>query len=193
VFQLFPQGWRFAEGHVPKLERLPKDSNAGLIGGYGRASDNQQPVTVKQLELRLPVVQKPGALKGLIGAMAEKFLPNGYELASDFAGLASPEPKAKGKFKAKGSNLVGKLKCPGAYAACNAIEVTATANKSSKKKVKVATGKLKKVAGGKSKKLKLKLTGKGRKLLAEESKLKLTLEIEAAELAEPVIQKAKAK
>jgi hypothetical protein len=192
VFQLFPQGWRFAEGHVPKLELLPKDSNTGLIGAYGRPSDNQQPVTVKQLELRLPVIEKPGSFKGLVGAMAEKFLPGGYELAADFAALPDPEQKAKQKFEAKGSNLVGKLKCPGAYAACNSIEVTATANKSAKKKVKVAKGKLKRAGGGKTKKLKLKLTGKGRKLLGKQPKLKLTLEIDAAELAEPVKQKAKA-
>jgi predicted acyl esterase len=196
VFQLFPQGWQFAEGHVPKLELLPKDSNPGPVGGYGRPSDGQQAVTVKQLELRLPVVEKPGSFKGLVGAVAEKFLPAGYDLAADFAALADRAPKAKKNFAAKGSALVGTLKCPGAYASCNAIEVIATARKSgkaAKKQVKAAKGKLKKVAGGKSKKLKLKLTGKGRRLLPEKGKLRLTLEIAAAELAEPITQKAKAK
>jgi predicted acyl esterase len=196
VFQLFPQGWQFAEGHVPKLELLPKDWNPGLTGGYGRASDDQQPVTVKQLELRLPVIEKPGSFKGLVGAAAERFLPAGYELAADIAALPDREPKAKQKFEERGSNLVGKLKCPKAYAACNKVKVVATAPKSgkaAKRQVKVAKGKLKRAGGGKTKKLKLKLTGKGRRLLAKEGKLRLRLEIEAAELAEPVKQKAKAK
>ena len=196
VFQLHPNGWTFAEGHVPKLELLPADWNAGPTGGYGRASDNQQPVTVSALELRLPVVEKPGSFKGLVGAAAEKFLPDGYELAADFAALANPHPKlSKRKLKVKGSKLVGKLACPGAFAACNDLKVVATGKSSGKaaaKKFKVAKGKLKKVAGGKSKTLKLKLTGKAKKYFRENSKLKLTVEISSAELAEAETQKAKA-
>jgi predicted acyl esterase len=195
VFQLHPNGWTFAEGHVPKLELLPADYDAGVTGGYGRASNDQQPVTVQNLELRLPVVEKPGSFKGLVGAAAEKFLPDGYELAADFAALASPHPKlSKRKLELKGAKLLGKLACPSAFAACNDLEIVATTGKSKKaaaKKVKVAKGKLKKVAGGKAKKLKLKLTGKGKKLFSESSKLKLTVEISSAELAEPVSQKAK--
>ncbi|HEY8001477.1 MAG TPA: acetylxylan esterase [Solirubrobacterales bacterium] len=195
VFQLHPNGWTFAEGHVPKLELLPADSDPGLLGGYGRASNDQQPVTVSKLELRLPVVEKPGSFKGLVGAAAERFLPEGYELAADFAALASPHPKlSKRKLELKGSKLLGKLACPAAFAACNDLELVATTGKSKKaaaKKVKVAKGKLKKVGGGKAKKLKLKLTSKGKKLFSESSKLKLTVEISSAELAEPVSQKAK--
>ena len=48
VFQLHPNGWRFADGHVPKLELLPNDAP------YSRASNGQGPVTVANLELRLP-------------------------------------------------------------------------------------------------------------------------------------------
>ncbi len=35
VFQLHPNGWTFAEGHVAKLELLPADTNPGITGGYG--------------------------------------------------------------------------------------------------------------------------------------------------------------
>ncbi len=48
VFQLHPNGWRFADGHVPKLELLPSDAP------YGRASNGQGPITIANLELRLP-------------------------------------------------------------------------------------------------------------------------------------------
>ena len=196
VFQLHPNGWTFAEGHVPKLELLPKDWNPGLTGGYGRASNDQQPVTVSNLELRLPVVEKPGSFKGLVGAAAKRFLPDGYELAADFAALANPHPKlAKRKLKRKGSKLIGKLACPANFAACNQLKVTLTTKKpkpTAKKPKTVAKGKLSSVPGGKSKKLKLKLTGKAKRYLSRKSKLKVYVQIRSAELAEPTVSKAKA-
>ena len=193
VFQMHPNGWLFAEGHIPKLELLPDDSNPGFIGGYGRISNNQQPVTVKNLQLRLPVLEDPGSLSGLVAAPAEKVLPTGYKLAADFAALPNPHPGlAKSKLEVKGSNLVGKLSCPKQFAACNDITAVATGNAKGKKAVKVAKGKLKSVAGGKSKTLKLKLTGKGKKHFREHTKLKLKVQLTSAEVAEPTTEKAKA-
>jgi predicted acyl esterase len=196
VFQLFPNGWTFAEGHVAKLELLPADTNPGPVGGYGRASNSQQPVTVQDLELRLPVVERPGTFKGFVGALAKKFLPNGYELAADFAALRNPHPKIrKGKLVVDGSKLVGGLKCPGAFAACNRVKVAVMVSGGAlaSKKLEIAKGKLRKLRGGKTKKIKLKLNAKGHELLADGGKLKVTLEISAKELAEPEKQKARAK
>lgn len=48
VFQLHPQAYRFAAGHVVKLELLPADPP------YSRPSNLQAPITVSNLELRLP-------------------------------------------------------------------------------------------------------------------------------------------
>ncbi len=53
VFQLHPNGWRFAAGHAPKLELL------GRSAPYGRASTGAFTVTVTNLELRLPVLETP--------------------------------------------------------------------------------------------------------------------------------------
>jgi hypothetical protein len=78
VFQLHPNGYHFAAGHVAKLELLSNDSP------YGRVSNGQGPTTISNLELRLPVLETPGALGGLVSAPAAKVLPAGYELASDF-------------------------------------------------------------------------------------------------------------
>jgi fermentation-respiration switch protein FrsA (DUF1100 family) len=64
VFQLHPQGYRFAGGHVVKLELLPSDAP------YARPSNLQGPITVSGLELRLPVREQPGALGGLVQAPA---------------------------------------------------------------------------------------------------------------------------
>jgi dienelactone hydrolase len=76
VFQLHPNRWHFAAGHVPKLELLPADQP------YGRNSNGQGPITVEGLELRIPVAESPG---GVVQAPADKVLPNGYDLAPGYA------------------------------------------------------------------------------------------------------------
>jgi hypothetical protein len=187
VFQLHPNGWTFAAGHVPKLELLPADTNPGLTGGYGRASNDQQPVTVKQLQLRLPVREKPGSLDGLVRAPAKRVLPEGEELAADFAALRNRHPRlATRRLDASRSKVAGKVACPKRWAACHDLSLTAT-----KGGKKVAIGKRARVGGGKEKQLKLKLTGRGRKLIGKRSKTKVKVEISAAELAGAVKAKAK--
>jgi predicted acyl esterase len=49
VFQLHPQGYRFAAGDTVKLELLPADVP------YARPSNLQAPITISNLQLRLPV------------------------------------------------------------------------------------------------------------------------------------------
>jgi hypothetical protein len=53
VFQLHPNAWRFADGHVAKLELL------GQSKGYLRPSNGAFEVTVSELELRLPALETP--------------------------------------------------------------------------------------------------------------------------------------
>ncbi len=76
VFQLHPNGWKFEAGHVAKLELLPADQP------YGRNSNGQGPITVSNLELRLPVLESPNG--GLIQSPATKVVPADYELAADY-------------------------------------------------------------------------------------------------------------
>ena len=55
VFQLHPNGWRFEPGHVAKLELLGRDPD------YARPSNGSGfTVTVRDLELELPVRDRPG-------------------------------------------------------------------------------------------------------------------------------------
>jgi predicted acyl esterase len=96
VFQLHPNGWQFAEGHVAKLELMPADTP------YGRVSNGQLPVTVSNLELRLPVLEAPG---GVVQEPAAKVVPAGYQLASDF--LTGPPGDADGD-----GVLDGQDQCP---------------------------------------------------------------------------------
>jgi hypothetical protein len=79
VFQLHPNGWSFAAGHVAKLELLPADQP------YGRSSNGQLVITVSNLELRLPVLDEPGC--GLVKDPAPKIVPAGYTLSADYDAL----------------------------------------------------------------------------------------------------------
>ena len=87
VFQLHANGWRFDVGHQLKLELLPKDP------AYGQASNGQQNVTVTFIQLRLPVLEQPGALGGTVTAPAPKVIPSGTQLAADFQALTYARPK----------------------------------------------------------------------------------------------------
>ena len=79
VFQLHPNAYRFAPGHVVKLELLPNDNPA-----YGRVSNGQLEVRLTHLQLRLPALEQPGSTNGLVQSPAPKVVPAGYTLARDF-------------------------------------------------------------------------------------------------------------
>ena len=68
VFQLNPNGYHFAEGHIAKLEIAPSDRPFGLETPQGKAS-------IDHLRLTLPVLQTPGSLGGLVQEQGPKPLP----------------------------------------------------------------------------------------------------------------------
>lgn len=86
VFQLHPNGYKFAAEHVAKLELLPADAP------YSRPSNAQLPVIVQDLELRLPVLEDPGAAGGLVAEPEPKIVPDGYALAPGFEDGEEPGP-----------------------------------------------------------------------------------------------------
>ena len=59
VFQLHPNGYRFAPGHVPRLELVGNDAP------YARRSNAQYEVEVRRLELRMPVRELPDEVQVL--------------------------------------------------------------------------------------------------------------------------------
>ncbi|MBA2522472.1 MAG: acetylxylan esterase [Solirubrobacterales bacterium] len=79
VFQLHANGYRFAPGHVAKLELRPSDPPGG------RDSNGQQLITVSNVDLRLPVLEPPGS-SATVTAPVPKFVPPGYEMSSDYGG-----------------------------------------------------------------------------------------------------------
>ena len=88
VFQLHPNGWRFAGGHVPKLELLGNDTP------YGRMSNFPFRITVSNLDVRLPTHDKPWATKQVV-TPAAPILPKGATPTAEAAQAIKAAEKAK--------------------------------------------------------------------------------------------------
>ncbi len=195
VFQLHPGAWKFEEGHVAKLELLPSDSGGAALTTYGRPSNGQGPVEISDLKLSLPLAERPGSIDGLVKAPAPKTVPAGYELSADFAALPYPQAKVIGKLKVRGKRLWAKVKCPGAFAACNDGDLRVRAVGAGKKGRPNLVAKKKgfdDLAGGKRAKLKMKLTGKARRYFAEHRKLKVKTKTRSTETLGAKKQRKKA-
>jgi hypothetical protein len=78
VFQLHPNGWHFAAGHVPKLELLGNDAP------YGRASNLRFTITVSKLDFRLPAHERAGKAPQ-VRAPAAPLIPLGAKPTADAA------------------------------------------------------------------------------------------------------------
>jgi hypothetical protein len=84
VFQLHPAGWRFERGHVAKLQLLGRDAP------YARPANRPFSVAVKDVEVRLPVAERPG---GQVLAPAPPFVPAGRAVAPVVSRRAPGRPQ----------------------------------------------------------------------------------------------------
>ena len=175
VFQLHANAYHVAEGHVARLEILAKDASlSGAVINYARPSNGQTEAKIRNLDLRVPVAEKPGALGGMITAPAPKVLPNrpGVGLAPGYKKIGSvpvvPDPvtgdlkrlRVVGKIKAKGRKLKLRVRCPKSARRC-----PGTGLKVRKGKKTIGHGRGFRVGKGKTKTVKLKLNRRGRRLL----------------------------
>jgi len=157
VFQLHPQGYRFAGGDTAKLELLPSDAP------YARPSNLQTQITVSNLRLKLPVLEQPGSLGGLVQTPSDPTAgpPRSSGSGSGATSIAAPA-KAGVAFlvhrlvAARGAVTL-RLRCRGGNCS-GQVRLAA-------KKCKLATGTYS-IANGKTQKLSLRLTKAGRKLVA---------------------------
>jgi fermentation-respiration switch protein FrsA (DUF1100 family) len=164
VFQLHPQGYRFAAGHVVKLELLPSDAP------YSRPSNLQTPITVSNLQLRLPVREQPGSLGGLVQPPAPKVLPPGYELAAGYAEAAAGPAVGpgiailtRGRIVAWRKAAALRLRCASVGACDGRLELSV--KQRGKARRVIARGAYA-LANGEKKRVVLALTKGGRKIVA---------------------------
>ena len=177
VFQLFANGWKVEEGHVLRLELLPRDAAqktpGGFLSNYGRPSNDQQAATIDDVDLRVPVLEAPGALGGLVTAPAPKVLPDrpGVELAPGYADAVSIKGDLglAGKPTVKGKRLKVAMSCDdSANYSCRKARLKLEGAPKGKhargKNAVLARGKDIRVDAGDTKTLALKLTKRGRKV-----------------------------
>jgi hypothetical protein len=184
VFQLHPNAWDFPEGHTIKLELLTADSPTG------RPSNGQQAVTVSNLQLRLPALQRPGARGGFVKAPAAKVLPEGYELARDFANRRVGHLHLTGgkRLNAKNGEVAVRLRCPASFEACHRGRVRIVWNpRSGKGKgMLIAHGSAAgTIISGNTRPLALNLTRRGRELLRRHNAVRVIAVTRGLENAEP--------
>ncbi|MDQ2699747.1 MAG: acetylxylan esterase [Actinomycetota bacterium] len=169
VFQLHANGYRVEEGHVARLELLTKDASlpAGGILNYGRPSNGQTAVTVKNLDLRVPVAEKPGSPGGFVTEPAAKVLPKrpGAALAPGYSTGSIPVAKVGkrrltvlGPLKARGHKLRVRVRC-GKSVTCPKATIVVR-----RKGAVLAARKGIRVKSGRTRVVKLKLTRKARRL-----------------------------
>ena len=92
VFQLHPNVFHVAAGHVLKLELLPDDSPYSIKNSASPDSAAQHAIQVSDLELRVPSMDAPGSSEGLVQSPLSKYLPTGYKLAFNVAPAAPTTP-----------------------------------------------------------------------------------------------------
>ncbi len=185
VFQLHPNGWTFAAGHVPKLELVAADADGTALANYGRPSDDQQPVTVSRLRLRLPVLERPGTAGGVVGASAPKLLPKGYRLAADFAALPAPHARLVGdKLRLRRGTLTATVRCPAAFVACHDGRVALTVPG---RRLTVASGEFDDVAGSATAEVELVPAPKAVRRLAALGRTRAWAAVTTAETVDPWI------
>ncbi len=143
VFQLHPGAWKVEEGHSLRLELLPRDAKQdppGILSNYARPSNDQQPVMIEKLELRIPVVEQPGALGGLVKAPAKKVLPAragaalapGYEAIgsqtlSQYADRYASNPRVSRAATVRGRTVTVGVTCPAAADSCRRVNLALVA------------------------------------------------------------------
>jgi hypothetical protein len=181
VFQLHPQAYHFAEGHVARLELLPSDYP------YMRFSNLQNNVTVSDLELRLPVNEAPGSLGGLVQTPAPKVVPAGYTLAKEFetkpsgggnsggGSKSNPAPapapltvgvgSLAGKLTANGSAILVPMSCND-VGACSGKDSFSIKQQGKKNRTTIGSASYS-IGAGKTLTVRLPLTKTGRKVVKE--------------------------
>jgi fermentation-respiration switch protein FrsA (DUF1100 family) len=153
VFQLHPQGYRFAGGDTAKLELLPSDAP------YARPSNLQTPITVSNLRLRLPVLEQPGSLGGLVGAPSDPRTGPG----SQKNGTGAPGGNAKAGIASLVKRPLASRRRISVHLACTGGPCNGRIALLARRRT-LARGPYS-IAAGRTAKLSLRLTKRGRKLV----------------------------
>jgi predicted acyl esterase len=199
VFQLHPSGHLFAPGHVAKLELLPRDAGGASLNSYGRPANGQGDITVSHLDLRLPVLEGPGA-GALVVASPALPLPCGKGIAQQYSSADYVRATlGSGKLTRRGRSVKVPVDSAPSGDACN-VQVKLIGKKPKKLRRSVAAAGKKHrtakilgngtatIAAGQSGIVKVKLTKHGRRSL----KRKVRVQVITIDPTGNTVQSAKA-
>ena len=185
VMQLHGNAYRFEEGHKMRLQLLPKDGTSDNPFSYIRPSNDQQNVTISDVDVRVPVMESPGAGGGLVKAPQPKVLPDGVALAGDYAAIGSVtldqwvhrnDETIVGKLSvignptAKGKKLKVKVRCKIGNDSCSKTSISFKGAPKKGKKGRgllIAKGTATAAAPGKTKTVTFKLSKAARKFFKD--------------------------
>lgn len=180
VFQLNGNAYRFQPGTQLKMQ-LAAGDDAGFgaeLASSFRASNDQRDIRISKVDIRIPVMEKPGSAGGQVKLPLPKTVPAGYAVSPDYR---------PAKLKPLGAKLAGRtakltMSCPDTAYACGEVTIDVSARVEGKRKpvgrrsgVVVAPGKKKTVTLGLSKAIREALKGPG-----APKKVRLTVKTRAA-------------
>ena len=183
VFQLHPNAWLFGSGHTAKLELLPDDRP------YSRPTDGQKLITVSALELRLPVLQRPGTGGGTVTSPKPRVLPPGATIAPGAAVSGARARLAPGPLRVRGGRLVLRVSCPAAFTGCHRGRVVVRAATQAPRRQGLPAGRFLVAAGGfaagggQTKLVRLALTPAARSVFGRRRTLLTQVTVSSAESA----------
>jgi dienelactone hydrolase len=184
VFQLHPSGHLFAPGHIAKLELLPRDSGGASLNSYGRPANGQGQITVSNLSLRLPTLDTPGAAGGQVKSASPLLLPCGAAIAPQFSSVSYLRAAlAAGRVKARKKTVKVPIdSAPGPEPCLVKVQLlgsgkgrsASSAKKHKRKKQSSVLGRgTKRIAGGQSGTIKVKLSKHGRSAISRGRKVRI--------------------
>jgi predicted acyl esterase len=178
VFQLHPGAWKVEAGHSLRLELLPRDARddaPSILNNYARPSNDQRDVKIEKLELRIPVVEEPGSLNGLVRAPAKKVLPvrAGAALAPGYDAIGSQtmkqysaryavNPRVNRGATVRGRTVSVGVTCPAVATSCKRVGLALVA-----RGAVIARGVAVSPAPNRSRSVRLRLNGRGVKLFKD--------------------------
>ena len=181
VFQLQPNGWKVEQGHRLRLELLPGDYSGAALANFGRPSNGQQPATISDLEVRVPVLEAPGAAGGAVKAPAKRVLPDrpGARLAPGFGQPGSVEvasgPRIVGAATVRGTGLTARVSCQDGYRCPGTTSLIGAPARGPGKGIKVATISTGTLAEGASKRVSAGISGAARNYFRKGKSLRVKL------------------
>jgi dienelactone hydrolase len=119
VFQLASNAYRFPPGVTPRLQLVAGDAIGTSPVSNFRLSNDQRDITISNVDLRLPVMEKPGSAQGQVRYPQPKTIPAGYRVSPDYR----PSILKAKRARLGGKKLTLTVECPSSAYSCGTASI----------------------------------------------------------------------